>query len=565
MTSRRAYFLGSITLLALIFAVGAFLEVRAQTDSAAGEPQINAEQTITFPIPELGSCGSKSECQKFCSDTANIPACTAFAEAHGLMNKGEAERARKFSATLRNQGGPGGCRSQGECQKFCSNIQNIEACVAFAEAHEGINAEHLVRARKLIAHLKAGGHPPGNCTSKESCEAYCHDLKNAEECIVFARATGMEGDTEGPPPEVMRRFAQLAASGETPGKCTAKEACEAYCREEAHHEECIAFGKKIGLISAEQERGFRNTGGKGPGGCDSSASCQAYCNDPAHREECYKFAQEHGLLKKEDLERAKEGLIHLRAGLEQAPPEVAACLKSTLGTNILDQIQSGELVPGREIGESVRACFEKFGHQRSSGAVFREGSPEVMRCLGDKIGAEALAQLRSGTTQPTPEIADAFRVCAQSLQLQKPGPNRGPQSNPGFQEFLRNAPPQVLSCLKEKLGDDFEKLQTGGGAEISVDIRARMQSCFQTFRPAPEKMERPGAVPQLPAPVLECLKQSLGEEAVREILQGNKPGAEVQAAMQECVQKLRQNLQQNVPTRPAFPGNILNALRSIFR
>lgn len=48
----------------------------------------------------------------------------------------------------------------------------------------------------------------------------------------------------------------------------------------------------------------------------------------------------------------------LRAGIEQAPPDVLACLRKHLGPNIIEDIESGNLVPGPAIGEWMRERFE---------------------------------------------------------------------------------------------------------------------------------------------------------------------------------------------------------------
>src|SRR3989344_5521531 len=51
------------------------------------------ESTVTFPVPELGNCTSKSKCRAYCDDLAHVKECVAFAESHGLMSAGEAQQA----------------------------------------------------------------------------------------------------------------------------------------------------------------------------------------------------------------------------------------------------------------------------------------------------------------------------------------------------------------------------------------------------------------------------------------------------------------------------------------
>ena len=414
MRLNRPAYLFSVLVLTLGVVIGAGIVAKAQTDDdvrGAG---------ITFPVAELGNCGSKEKCKAYCEEPGNMEACIAFAEKHSLMSKEEASRAKQFSGKLRTAGGPGGCRSPKECETFCGDLNNIETCVAFAEEHGG--GEEVTRGKKMVAYLKSGGQLPGSCTSKESCEAYCHDVTHAEECLAFAEKTGMGPDDGHSRPEdieKIKKFGALAKSGETPGGCTSKEGCEAYCREESHQKECVAFGKKMGFIDEKREEFFKQNRGKGPGGCTSHGSCEAFCNDPANRETCFNFAKDNGLMRTEDVERAKEGMVRMRAGLEQAPPEVAECLKTAIGPNIIEDIQSGKLVPGPEIGERVRGCFERSGERRPPQDIFRNAPPETGKCASEKLGADAIARIRSGEEEFTPEAADAFRVCFQQQQFEQ--------------------------------------------------------------------------------------------------------------------------------------------------
>lgn len=482
MTPQRNNLYLSLLILAVGASVSFAIAVQAQT----------AEAGITFPIPELGNCGSKEECKAYCDDPANMPACIRFAKSHGLMNEAEASRAEKFGQRLVADGGPGGCRTPKECETFCSNLNNIEACISFAEEH-GVEDKHVKEGKKILAYIQAGGQMPGGCTSKESCEAYCGDFNHAEECFSFAERAGIEQVREGAPsPEQFQKFLELAKRGETPGGCKSKDECENYCRSADRFEECVTFGERAGFIQSEQAQKIRATGGFGPGGCNSEESCKAYCNDPAHQEECFRFAEEHGFIKEEEIKRAKEGLVHLRAGLEQAPPEIAACLKSVLGPNIIEDIQSGKLTPGPDIGERVRHCQEKFGHRVESHRIFSDAPPEVVACLREKLG-DSFEKVRSGETQPTPEMADTFRVCFNQVQFMQgnvpgaaggfaPDGQEGPSNT--FYDFIRTAPPGVAGCLERQLGGEYARLKSGE-AQLGSDFKQRVEVCFREFQPMP--------------------------------------------------------------------------------
>ncbi|MBI4087630.1 MAG: hypothetical protein HY434_02255 [Candidatus Liptonbacteria bacterium] len=504
----------------------------AQTQTSEPTDEDVKASGITFPVPELGNCGSKDECRSYCNDQSNMEACISFAKSHGLMNKDEAERAEKFKTALRGGTTPGGCTNPGQCQAFCGDVKNMEVCVKFAEEH-GVKDKHIEQAKKVLNHIKSGGQTPGGCGSEQSCKQYCSDFSHAEECFEFAKkigivqARGQAGvrageragfeDEEIPNEEQFQKFIQLAKSGETPGGCKSKDACESYCQGGNHMEECVAFGEKVGFVSAEEAQMMRKSGGKGPGGCNSRESCESFCNDPAHQEECFKFAEEHGFVKHEEVQRTKEGFVRLRAGLEQAPPEVAECLKAAVGENVLDNIQSGQITPGPEIGNSVKGCFDKFGHQSGSRQLFKDAPPEVSTCLKEKLGSE-FAKVQSGESMPSPETADTLRVCFQQAQFEKggfqfggpqgQGDERGqPQggqggfppapgergqgfSAPSAGQFLRNAPPGVSTCLKEKLGDKLEAIQSGG-EQPGPEFGQTLKSCFQEFNPQNDRMPPP--------------------------------------------------------------------------
>jgi hypothetical protein len=499
----------SIAILVAGVLVSFGIAVQAQTSSPAEVRPAAGGGGITFPIPELGNCGSKDECLAYCNEPRNIPACVKFARERGLVNAEEAARAEKFSRKLSRGEGPGGCRSPQECRAFCNNLSNLEVCVKFAE-EEGISNREVEEGKKILAYLRSGGQLPGGCNSKESCEKYCGDFSHAEECFNFAVRAGItqvrgeipgeaKGRFEGGiPAGQFQKLLELVKKGETPGGCKSKEECENYCRSGDRLEECLAFAEKAGFVEPERAQKIRQSGGFGPGGCNSPDSCRRYCNDPAHREECFRFAEEHGFIKKEEIERAKEGLVHLRAGLEQAPPEVAMCLKSVLGTNIIEDIQSGNLTPGPEIGERVRQCQEKFGHKMSPVQIFSNAPPEVVACLKEKLGA-SWEKVRTGEIQPTPEVADTFRVCFNRVRFLEGGVPGvpGAVSSPvgqrmgmpemkmpasAFYDFLKSAPPQIVSCIQDKLGDDYQKLKAGE-IQPEVEIKVKIEECFKEFRP----------------------------------------------------------------------------------
>ncbi len=522
-----AHIILPVGIVAVAILTSAFIVVQAQTPpantAATPTPAIStAEQGITFPIPELGNCANRSDCMTYCNGADHMDACISFAKAHGLMNKEEGDRAQKFRASLQANGGPGGCTDPQGCEAFCGKTENLEACVTFAQT-QGFKNKEVEEGAKVLTYIKSGGQLPGGCTSKESCQAYCGDFSHAEECYKFAQKAGIHqtggkigGDTGDIPPGQFQKFLVLAKNGQTPGACKSKDECENYCRASGHLDECLKFGQQVGFISSDQADKLQKLGGKGPGGCDSQESCSTYCNDSTHQKDCFAFAKEHGLIPQGELNRAKSGLVRLRAGLSQAPPEVVACLKSELGSDEIDNIQAGTLTPGPQTAEQLHNCFEKFGHSSNAGDVFKNAPPEVIACLKEKIGAD-FDKLSSGKIEPTPELADTFRVCFQKIQFQNgfqggpngPGPGGvqgGPGGPPGSEgkrgpgafggtppaeavrQFIKTAPPDLVPCIKEQLGDGFDKIQAGEDAQVDT---SKLKVCFEKFQPQNSEQRGP--------------------------------------------------------------------------
>lgn len=554
----------SVAVIALGFII-AFSVVAQGIPEGPTEEDID-ESGITFPVAELGNCASKSECRTYCNNPANMRACISFAKKHGLMNAAEADRAERFSERLEAGEGPGDCRSPDECDAYCENITHLDECLAFAEEH-GIEDVGIEDARKIAVYLREGGQMPGGCVSRASCEIYCGDFSHARECYEFVVAAGIEEGDDGrggspgelpPASEQFQKMMELAAKGETPGGCKSRGECDAYCGDSAHIDECIEFGVKAGFMSPEEAEMFRKTGGKGPGGCDSRESCDAFCNNPSNQEACFSFAEEHGLIPEHELKGMKEGIVRLRQGLEYAPPEVHACLKSVLGPNIIEDIQSGNLTPGPAIGERVRECFEKHGASHRPADAFGDAPPEVLECVIDKIGDDAFEKIKSGEVLPTPDMGDAFRICFEKLRFDEggffgPPPGEGGFGGPPPDElfkFLRSAPPDVQSCLKGKLGDRLERLKEGDISALGSDLEHLIRGCFEDFRPPSQEfdeergefryvIEGGGFIENVPPEVKKCIARKAGSNFLERVASGEVPRYEIEPLMRECFGELQ--------------------------
>lgn len=232
-----------------------------------------------------GGCKTEKECRAFCENPQNQESCIEHAVSEGFMTQAEARRVREFQKTaddFRNRAeefrkraeegferpkvkeldpdfdeekakqlietktGPGGCKTFEECEAFCDNPSNQEACFKFAEENDLFkNREHAEKIKKVI---KNGG--PGGCRGEKECQNFCENEANFEVCIVFAEKEGFL-----PPEELEKAKKGIRALKEGgPLGCKTKETCETICQDPANQEACFSWAKEHGLISEEETK-----------------------------------------------------------------------------------------------------------------------------------------------------------------------------------------------------------------------------------------------------------------------------------------------------------------------
>lgn len=254
--------------------------------------QALSESDIAYPVPELGNCANEEECINYCDNLENLEACLSFAEKYNLMPKEEIEEARKVLPFLLAGTTPGGCKSEEECDSYCDEDNNIMECVEFAKKAGFISDEEYGMIKKT------GGKGPGNC-KREECKTYCEDESHFSECIEFAKEHGLISNEEY---EMAKK-----TGGKGPGNCRGKEECEGYCKDDSHFTECVEFAKEHGFMSDEDYERVKKIGTfSGPGGCKGE-ECRDFCEKSENQEECMKFAEEHGLISEEEVRQRAEG------------------------------------------------------------------------------------------------------------------------------------------------------------------------------------------------------------------------------------------------------------------
>ena len=365
------------------------------------------ERGITPP-----PCNSKSECDQVCKKPENMKTCIAFAKEAGLMPPEELEEAEKVLAAIEKGVTPPPCGGKDECDEYCSAPENLEQCLAFAEAAGFISPEEAAMARRT------GGKGPGNCRGKEACEAFCDDPANGEECINFAVENGFMPAEEAE--NALKMFKAGFTSG--PGGCKGKEECESYCDDISHMEECVDFAEKAGFMSAEDAARARKMAemgiSGGPGGCKGEEECQAFCQDQANMETCINFAVQIGDMTLEEAEQMRQGkqrMTQTKECLAMPCSEVFACLESLSQGAPMEQGEPTEgNGPSPEIQAKVESCIKET--EQAQQECLAMPCPEALACLQ---GLSQYSPMEQG--EPTEgggqntEIQDKIQSCTQKL------------------------------------------------------------------------------------------------------------------------------------------------------
>ncbi|MDP2665578.1 MAG: hypothetical protein Q8P23_02975 [bacterium] len=264
-----------------------------------------AEDSIQFPVAELGDCKDKEACKVYCDDADHIDACLAFAEKNNLMSEDELATAKKFMEA--GGKGPGDCTGKESCEAYCNDINHIDACIAFAEKAGILSPDKLAEAKQVQAAIAKGIKPPA-CNGKKECDAYCEDSSHMKECIAFGEAAGF---LQGKDLEDAKKVLTAVENGATPPACKGKEACDAYCSDRTHIEACMTFAQAAGLMTPEEAQNSQKMldaikKGVMPPNCSGKEGCDTYCAEPAHTDECINFAIAAGFMTDKEAEMAKK-------------------------------------------------------------------------------------------------------------------------------------------------------------------------------------------------------------------------------------------------------------------
>lgn len=254
--------------------------------------QITKDDVLTFTISELGNCQMGSDCRNFCNRDENITKCIDFADKYDLLSTSNLELAQKFTKAVGAGGGPGGCKSLEQCERYCDDNSHTNECLDYVGKKELLPIDELNKVRKVAEGFRQGVETPGKCRDYTDCNVYCSDYSHAGECASYAKKVGYFSSEQAAEAE---KFLPLISRGAMPGGCKSKDACESYCANATHQAECSDFALSQGYLSKEDAEAIKKYGGAGPGGCKSKAECETYCNDSSNQNACLQYAKERNI------------------------------------------------------------------------------------------------------------------------------------------------------------------------------------------------------------------------------------------------------------------------------
>lgn len=390
----------------------------------------HSKDDIAYPVADLGGCESEADCRAYCEQRESadvLRRCLDFAEEHNLLPAEVIAHGKKFIDVAIN-GGPGDCRDEKSCVSYCDNPAHMQECLDFAINNDLIEDNELQESRKILAALKGGLTTPGQCANKTECIAYCENPAHIDECLAFAEKSGIMPKDQI---EEAKKALPFIKSGETPGQCTSRASCDAYCSDDAHFEECISFAERAGFASNREAEFARKFRGKSPGNCASGTSsvmeakrtCTEFCNKTENQPVCFAFAEEAGFMTPEEATQVGS-LSDFQACIPEATPEIQECFINGMGPEMFDAMRQGVLpLDGdmesmmQKIRES-KICINRHASQSFQGIP---NDPNVISCINAKLGADYLERARRGEVKcgEAAVVRERIASCMEAMTEEK--------------------------------------------------------------------------------------------------------------------------------------------------
>lgn len=457
--------------LAALFIAGAYVFAAYDTDKAK-------LQLIKYPIADLGNCKSFDECKSYCNKDENIPKCLRFDIKNSLFSEEDTRDAERLLNLMDESGLPGKCKGAVECFSYCESAAHTDECWDYARRHNLVGPEQDVETiRRMAKYARGGERFPGDCRGYAECKVYCDDLIHLAECAEFAEKIG--GIIPDRDLEIIKKIVGAGVT-KTPGNCKGQEQCETYCTTPSHMAECADFGEKIGIMSKEEAGMARKIGRSGitklPGNCKSKEACDVYCSDESHFDECIDFAEKAGIVSSAEVELAKK--THGKSpgdcakGVRSAEEGKKACSAYCAKTENQQVCMDFAVQIGLITAEDAKQ-LGGGGSLEDFNACLPHINEEMLKCF-DVLGKDIFEKLKRGEL---PDGPSDLKAMLQGMKEVRACMNRN--TDEVFGKLAKDFPDATV-CLEKELGPNpIERIKSGRiSCREFPEMQEKIKSCF---------------------------------------------------------------------------------------
>lgn len=357
------------------------------------------------------------------------------------------------------------------------------------------------------------------------------------------------------------------------GSCENKEACKAYCDNEENFSACRAYASKNKIKgTSEHDKKFEIVGEDGgPGNCaagsdDPLESCRLYCDDISHMKECVSYAKTHDLMDEGELEEAEKVLSAIDRGakLPSGCKNKETCQKiceepaniSVARECFAFAEEAGLLPPevNREQAEKVFKAIEEGRAPFKSAREFEQcenpGSEEIMeKCInfalenGFLSGEEAEMVKKTGGKGPggcrgkkqceaycEANQDECFEFAETNGLISAEEKANMSEGINKFREALSQAPEEVKRCLEDSLGKDAVEQILAGKKRANQAVGEKMRACFDSVQGGRSSND------SFPSEIKSCIISQIGEEGFKQLTE-NGPTPELDEKMRSCFER----------------------------
>ncbi len=275
------------------------------------------------------------------------------------------------------------------------------------------------------------------------------------------------------PPEELeeaKKVSQALRSGaQLPGGCRNKNECEAYCNNTSHMKECIDFAEKAGFMSGQELQEAKQVlkafeaGVETPGNCKGKQQCETYCQEESHMEACFNFAVAAGFIPPEEAEQARKMMsLMAKGGMPGNCKGKQQCEAYCADESNIQEC-ADKFTQAGFMTEEEKEMFLKTG---GKGPGDCKGRDECEAFCNDPANQEACFQFGK----------EHGLISQEDLTNMEEGMKQA-------KEGLDRAPPEVASCLQEKVGAGvLEKIRSGQFTP-NPQLGEAMRTCFEENMP----------------------------------------------------------------------------------